>query len=128
MKKLQVYRGSFRLLISVLFLLSARYAYGQQTGSAKQQIPDNLLKIFTNSCTPCHSSKGSLMPRTKLNFDEWSEYTIEKQKSRSKEIYSMLSKDKMPPKSARENRPDIVLAKDQIDLIKKWSESLNLAK
>jgi hypothetical protein len=68
------------------------------------------------------------MPRTKLNFDEWSEYTIEKQKSRSKEIYSMLSKDKMPPKSARENRPDIVLAKDQIDLIKKWSESLNLAK
>jgi hypothetical protein len=39
-------------------------------------------------------------------------------------MYSVLKKEKMPPKSARETRPEIFPAKDQIDTKKKWAESL----
>jgi hypothetical protein len=128
MKKLQACKSSGMLLLTVFLLISGSYASSQQKENTSQPIPGDLQKIFTNSCTPCHTSKGSLLPRFKLNFDVWSESSAEKQKSKAKEIYSMVSKDKMPPKSARENRPDIVLTKEQIDLVKKWSESLALVK
>jgi len=39
-------------------------------------------------------------------------------------MYSVLKKDKMPPKSARETRPEIIPTRDQVDTIKKWAESL----
>jgi hypothetical protein len=72
---------------------------------------------------PCHSSSGGLMSRTKLNFTEWTQYSAEKQKARAEKMYSELKKGAMPPKSAREANPDIIPDKDQIDIIKKWSES-----
>jgi hypothetical protein len=72
---------------------------------------------------PCHSSAGGMMSRSKLNFTEWTQYSPEKQKEKAEKMYSELNKGKMPPKNARESRPEIIPTKDQIDSIKKWSES-----
>jgi hypothetical protein len=111
-------------VVTGLFLLNSSVT-GQETSKVSPPLPDNINKIVSVSCMPCHSSKGGLMPRTKLNFTEWTQYSPSKQKDRAEKMYSVLKKEKMPPKSARENRPDIIPTKEQIDSIKKWSESLN---
>jgi hypothetical protein len=64
------------------------------------------------------------MSKTKLNFTEWTNYSPEKQKERAAKMYSEINKGAMPPKAAREKRPDLIPTNDQADIIKKWSESL----
>jgi hypothetical protein len=110
-------------LVIGLFLLNLP-ARGQETTKAAPSLPDNVNKIVTFSCVPCHTSQGGLMSRAKLNFTEWAQYSPEKQKGRAAKIYSELNKGAMPPKSAREKRPEIIPTKEQIEIIKKWSESL----
>jgi hypothetical protein len=63
------------------------------------------------------------MSRTKLNFSEWASYSAEKQQEKANKIYKEVSKDKMPPKSAREANPGIVPTKEQVETIKKWVDS-----
>ena len=74
---------------------------------------------------PCHTSQGGLLSRVKLNFTEWTGYSQSKQKEKAEKIYSMVKKGAMPPKAARENRPEIIPTQEQTDLIKKWADSLN---
>jgi hypothetical protein len=111
------------LIVTGLFLFNLPLS-GQETSKASPPLPDNVNKIVTFSCMPCHSSKGGLMPRTKLNFTEWTQYSPSKQKDRAEKMYSVLKKEKMPPKSARETRPEIIPTKEQVETIKKWAESL----
>ena len=110
------------LLFSGLFLLSIS-VNGQEASKLSPPLPDNINKIVSFSCMPCHGSKGGMMARSKLNFAEWTQYAPEKQKEKAAKIYSELNKAKMPPKDARESRPEIIPSKVQIDEIKKWSDS-----
>lgn len=105
------------------FLVITSVVHGQDTKKASSSLPDNINKIVTGSCMPCHSSKGGMMPKAKLNFNEWSGYSAEKQKEKAMEIYKEISKNKMPPKNARETRPEIIPTGEQIDIIKKWADS-----
>lgn len=109
-------------LVLGLFLLTSPVR-GQESAKTAQSLPDSVNKIVTFSCVPCHTSQGGLMSRTKLNFTEWAQYSPEKQKEKSAKMYSELNKGAMPPKSAREKRPEIIPTKEQIEIIKKWSES-----
>ena len=106
------------------FMLVTTEASGQKMAKPSVAIPDNLNKIFTNSCTPCHTDKGGMMSRSKLNFNDWTQYSLEKQREKATAIYSDLEKAKMPPKNARETRPGIIPTNEQIGLIKKWVDSL----
>ena len=113
----------------LLFIVTGQFflnssVTGQETSKVSPPLPDNINKIVSASCMPCHSSKGGLMPRTKLNFTEWTQYSPSKQKDRAEKMYSVLKKEKMPPKSARETRPEIIPTKEQVETIKKWAESL----
>lgn len=99
-------------------------AYGQETSKTSSSLPDNINTIVTHSCTPCHTSKGGFLSRTKLNFTEWSNYSPGKQKEKAEKMYKVLRKGIMPPKAARETRPEIIPAKDQIDSIRDWADSL----
>jgi hypothetical protein len=63
------------------------------------------------------------MSRTKLNFTEWTNYSPEKQKTKAAKMYEEINKGDMPPKKAREKRPETIPTKDQVEIIKKWSES-----
>lgn len=109
-------------LVLGLFLLTSPVR-SQEAAKTTQSLPDSINKIVTFSCVPCHTSQGGLMSRAKLNFTEWANYSPEKQKEKSAKMYSELNKGAMPPKSAREKRPEIIPTKEQIDIIKNWSES-----
>jgi uncharacterized membrane protein len=105
-----------------LFLIS-NPANSQDAVKSSASLPDSINKIVTNSCTPCHTSQGGLMSKSKLNFTEWTNYTPEKQKEKAAKMYSELNKGAMPPKMAREKRPETIPTKEQAEIIKRWSES-----
>ena len=109
-------------VVSGLFLLNISVT-GQEPSTESPALPDNVSKIVTVSCVPCHTSQGGYFPRTKLNFTSWTQYSPKKQKGRAEKMYSVLKKGAMPPKSARETRPEIIPTKEQIETIKLWAES-----
>lgn len=108
----------------VLGLLLVNFrATGQDNTKPVAALPDEVNKIVTASCTPCHTSEGRLMSRSKLNFTLWTNYSPEKQKERAAKMYAELNKGAMPPKAARAKRPELIPTKEQVEIIKKWSES-----
>jgi hypothetical protein len=109
-------------LVFGMFLLN-HPASGQENMKPSSVIPDDVNKIVTVSCVPCHTSQGGLMSKSKLNLTEWTNYSPEKQKEKAAKMYSELNKGAMPPKKAREMKPELIPTKDQIEIIKKWSES-----
>jgi mono/diheme cytochrome c family protein len=124
MKK-AIYSSAIIFCISVfIILLYTPGLRGQETGKSSPDLRDDVKKIVLVSCVPCHTDKGGLMSKSKLNFTNWTQYSSAKQKEKADLISSMLGKDKMPPKAAREKRPDIIPTKEQIEIIKKWAESL----
>jgi cytochrome c5 len=109
------------LLIFSLFIISSPAS--AQDALKSPAIPDEVSKIVTASCTPCHTSQGGLMSKTKLNLTEWANYSPEKQKEKAAKMYSELNKGAMPPKGAREKHPELIPTKEQVEAVKKWSES-----
>lgn len=93
-----------------------------------KSIPDSIMKIFNNSCISCHSKGGNFVAEAKLNFSKWDKYKAKKQARLSKDICRMLSKDAMPPKSARESKPETVPSKEQMKSICYWGAGLNKKK
>ena len=110
------------LLVFSLFLLSFQ-ASAQDALKSPATLPDEVSKIVTASCTPCHTSQGGLMSKSKLNLTEWDKDSPEKQKEKAAKMYSEVNKGAMPPKKARELKPELIPTKEQLEVIKKWSES-----
>jgi len=123
MKKTNIVSLSVPGFLSLILLIFGLQAYGQDTTKTASTLPDEISKIVLVSCVPCHTSEGGLMSRTKLNFSEWTNYAPEKQKEKAAKMYSEVNKGDMPPKKAREQKPETIPTKDQLDIIKKWSES-----
>ena len=112
------------LLVSGLFILNFS-AYSQESSKESPALPDNVNKIVTASCISCHSSNGRFLARLKLNFTNWRQYSVETQKVKASKMSAMLNKGAMPPKSEREIHPEKIPTREQIDIIKKWSESFD---
>jgi hypothetical protein len=123
MQKSEMFYTSFRLFPVFIFLIFSFSLSGQDKSTGSAPLPEAINKIVSVSCMPCHSSKGGLMSRTKLNFSEWTNYSAEKQEKKAKAMYKMLKKSKMPPEEARENNPAIIPTAEQIDTIKTWADS-----
>ena len=128
MKKLKILTGTTLFALIFFFLMATQQSAGQKAVVSSPAMPDNLNKIFSNSCKPCHFNNGSKMAMVYVNFDDWTKNTPEKQASKAGKIYSMVSSGKMPKKSEIAKRPDIVLTKDQIEMVKKWSETFKTEK
>jgi hypothetical protein len=111
---------SFLLLIFLIFSVSA---IGQDSSKASAPLPDNVNKIVSASCMPCHSANGGSMSKSKLNFTEWTGYTADEQKTKAAKMYKELKKKEMPPKEAREKYPEIIPTKEQIKIIKAWADT-----
>ena len=109
-------------------IAGTQVSIGQDTKAKPSPMPDDLYKIFQHSCTPCHWTGGKWMAKNFINFSKWAEYDAEKEAKKAGMIKYVLEKDKMPPKKARKNAPDIVPTQKQKDLIFKWAESLNKEK
>ena len=110
----------FFIIFLVILSLPAK---AQDTSKTASALPDEINKIVSVSCTPCHTSEGGLMSKTKLNLTDWNNYSPEKQKEKAAKMYAEINKGSMPPKMAREKRPETIPTKDQAEIIKKWSES-----
>jgi hypothetical protein len=123
MKKMSVFHFAVQLMIALGLFGMGLPLSGQDTLNVSPSLPENINQIITRSCMPCHSNDGGLMSRTKLNFSEWTSYSSDKQAEKANKIYSELSENKMPPKKARESKPELIPTSDQVDMIKKWSES-----
>jgi mono/diheme cytochrome c family protein len=116
-------------LLLLLIVANFHLATAQTSGKEKQPpIPDDVYRIFQTSCISCHGDKGGRLPTSKLKFSRWSGYGANKQEEKAKNICSEMSKGKMPPKSARQEHPELIPTKDQIDMICKWAESLKAGK
>jgi hypothetical protein len=125
MKKLIFINGWLLRAVLIIISLSSGIAAGQKMKENPVPIPENINKIFQNSCTPCHGKEGGRFPHSRLNLSKWAGYGAEKEAEKAALICSTLSKGSMPPKSRRESHPELNPTKEQVDLICKWAESLN---
>lgn len=123
MKKVTVLSFLIPGFLVISFLFVSFPAKAQDTSKTPATLPDEVNKIVTASCTPCHTSQGGLMSKAKLNFTEWTNYSPEKQKGKAAKIYFEVNEGAMPPKGAREKRPELIPTNDQLAILKKWSES-----
>ena len=112
------------LFLVLFFLVFSPGAKAQDASAVSAPLPDNINKIVSVSCMPCHSATGGIMSRTKLNFSEWTSYSSEKQMKKAEQMYKELKKGEMPPKDAREANPGIIPTSEQLDIIKVWADSL----
>ncbi len=112
----------------VIAIIAMATAMGQASGQAVKNlsapVPDDVSKIFQNSCMPCHGSNGGLMAKTKLDFLKWTEYDTKKAAEKASKICALITDGSMPPKSIRQSKPEIVPTKDQIAFVCKWAGSL----
>jgi hypothetical protein len=123
-KKLFHLKSTLCQIVLIAILANINIA-SVQTGKEKQfPIPENINNIFQTSCMPCHGSNGGRFPKSRLNFSRWAGYSAEKEVEKSSSICSSVRKGTMPPKSARESKPELIPTKEQIDLICMWAESL----
>ena len=125
MKKATKSLLSVTFIVGVGLLLMNYPVCGQEAPKGSPVLPESINTIVIKSCMPCHSAQGGLMPRSKLNFMEWTNYSIAKQADKAEKMASVLKKGTMPPKSARKNHPENTPTQEQIDTIKKWAESMN---
>ena len=72
----------------------------------------------------CHSTGGNFMAEGKLNFDKWNNYKTKKQINKADDICRMLTKGAMPPKKAREAKPELIPTKAQVKSICNWANSI----
>jgi mono/diheme cytochrome c family protein len=113
--------------ISMIALLANMHIVSGQT--EKKQlfpIPGIINKVFQTSCMPCHGSTGGRFPKSRLNFSRWEGYGASKEAEKALLICSSVSKGTMPPKSVRESKPELILTKEQVDLVCKWADELKL--
>jgi hypothetical protein len=128
MKKLFHLNGILWQTTIIVFLANLCIASGQ-TGKKQQfPIPENINRIFQTSCMPCHGSNGGRLPKSRLSFSRWAGYGTAKEVEKASLICSSVRKGKMPPKSMRDSKPELIPTKEQIDLICSWAESLKTEK
>ena len=128
MKKSVVFSFLVPCILFLSLFLICNPAISQDAAKASASLPDSINKIMISSCTPCHTSQGGLMSKSKMNLTEWTNYSPEKQKEKAAKMYSEINKGAMPPKAAREKRPESIPTNDQLEIIKRWSESFTADK
>lgn len=117
----------FTLAASSLLLAPQRAIGSGAKGGAIPGValPDSVLKIVQRACMDCHADDGNGMARSHVNFSKWNDYTAEKQADKAKNMCKELTKGGMPTKGWRKNNPDAVPTKAEIDIICRWSTTLN---
>ena len=94
----------------------------------KGQIPANIMKVAERSCASCHTDPGNMMAKSHVNLSEWDKYSPEKQADKAKDMCSMVTKSKMPPKSFLTKHPDAAVSPGELKALCDWAESIQVAK
>jgi hypothetical protein len=114
--------------VIIVILANICITSGQTEKKQQFPIPENINKIFQTSCMPCHGDSGGRLPKSRLYFSRWAGYGPAKEVEKASMICSSVRKGKMPPKSVRDSKPELVPTKEQIDLICNWAELLKSEK
>lgn len=100
-------------------------AQGKKKGEISGQMPADVQKIIDKSCAPCHSEPSSnFMAISHVNFSNWDKYSPAKQADKAKDMCTMVTKDKMPPKVFTSKRPDLAVTSDGLNEICNWANSI----
>ncbi len=95
-----------------------------KTNPVSADLPPGVSKIIANSCLDCHSSGGSKMAISHVNFSEWDNYPAEKKAVKAADMAKIINSGKMPPKRYKESHPEKVLTPTDVETIAKWAGSL----
>jgi hypothetical protein len=128
MEKQYCFKCILRLVLLISFLANISDVIGQTDKGQNFPIPDSINKVFQASCMPCHGINGGRLPTSRLNFSRWAGYGPAKEAEKASLICSVLTKGSMPPRSARESRPELIPTENQKDMICKWAESIKILK
>lgn len=85
-------------------------------------MPDDVKAVIDKSCYGCHhkdsrNEKG----KAKLQWDNLDELSKAKQVATMEGIIDVLKEDAMPPKKFKENYPDNIPSKEEIDKLIDWA-------
>lgn len=96
--------------------------------------------ILKRSCYDCHSNETKwpyysyLFPisyllakhveegRDELNFSEWGELSVKKQKRKAGEILEEIEEGEMPPWDYKLLHPDSKISEEDLNVLKAWAE------
>jgi hypothetical protein len=69
------------LAVGCLLVFSSAKAFDVKMArhAAGVGIPDDVMKVFQNSCMKCHATGGSGMAAAMVNFSVWDTYSAKKQ-------------------------------------------------
>jgi hypothetical protein len=112
------------LVLVIVSAFSFRTTNSPAPNPGPKGIPDSVWTIINNSCTDCHSTDGSGMAKSKINFDKWDTYSPEKQANKAEDICEQLKKGSMPPNGFRKNNPDRIPSEKEITMICNWAGSV----
>jgi cytochrome c5 len=125
---------NFILLFASVGLIAITMAFasvstGPSPSKASKQIttnaiPDDIKAVFEKSCMGCHSDDAKGFAKMKVNFSKWDSYDPKTQASKGAAICKMLQKGKMPPKSVRKSKPELIPSQDQVTAICNWAQTL----
>lgn len=127
MKKFYLFLAAIGLVaITVSFVpaISKSVKPNASTHVTTNAIPSDIKAIFDKSCAGCHSEGGNFMAKAKVNFSNWDSYDAQKQAKKGADICKMLTKGKMPPKSVRKSKPELIPTQEQITSICNWTQTL----
>jgi len=132
-QKLSTMKKQINIGIAVTGLLFAAALILNPVSAMKRDTPgkplaDDVMKITVKICEHCHSEPGNPIALMHLNFSNWDKYSAEKQAAKAKAMCSMVTKDKMPPKSFRKTHPDEVQSQADNNKICNWAASIQIVK
>lgn len=113
--------GLFLVSFTLLPVVSQVAKNDSTVQKPKSSIPAEVQAVFANSCLKCHGEGGRA--RAALDFTKWEAYTAEMKAHKAKEIIQTVSNGSMPPKNFTNANPGAVVLKEQVELIRKWSDT-----
>jgi hypothetical protein len=129
MKKLFIIPFALMVLLTIYALtLKPPAIQAAPKAGMESLIPDSIVDIAKKSCMHCHSEPGDPMALTHLDLSNWHKYSPEKQAAKAKSMCTMVTKDKMPPKSFRKNHPEGAPSEKELNMICNWAQSIQVSK
>ena len=123
MKKINILSGKALAAIFSVVLLGLLSINAVLSGEqAPKPIPDDVMKIFNNSCGKCHNQGGSGAALANVNFTKWDNYDAVKQAKKAEAICRTITTEKMPPKSFLKKNPQAALTDQQKTIVCNWAK------
>ncbi|MFC2080775.1 heme-binding domain-containing protein [Bacteroidota bacterium] len=110
-------------IVSALMVILAVSMLSWKDIKPGPDIPDEVLKLFGNSCFDCHTAGEKSQDALKaINFDEWNEYKSTKKVGILNKIQEVIGEGKMPPKKYLDRNPEKSLSEEDRNTILTWTK------